>query len=162
MKNITRLVILLCIVCFAVLTYINIVDRPVAVNEPVEASAVPTMNVTMCYPKCNVGDAPLYMTQYIRLGEYQIYGYDPHCAHCCGKTDGITASGVEAIIGRTVAMSKDIPFGTEVYIVGLGHYVVEDRGVGPGIVDVACENHAACYAITGRYVVYIVKAAVHE
>ena len=64
MKNITRLIILLCIVCFAVLTYINIVDRPVAVNEPVKESAVPTMNVTMCYPKCNVGDAPLYEAQW--------------------------------------------------------------------------------------------------
>ena len=90
------------------------------------------------------------------LGTYRITGYDPFCSHCCGKSNGITASGTLASVGRTVAMSG-IPFGTEIYIEGLGYYVVEDRGVGRGFVDVACSGHSECYDITGRYNVYIVE-----
>ena len=47
---------------------------------------------------------------------------------CCGKNDGITASGVKAIEGVTVAMNKSIPFGTKIYIDGVGERIVQDRG----------------------------------
>lgn len=89
------------------------------------------------------------------LGEYQITGYDPYCAHCCGKkvADGITASGEPAEVGKTIAM-KGIPFGTRILIDGLGEYIVQDRGVGEGVIDVACNGHEACYAATGRYEVW--------
>lgn len=90
------------------------------------------------------------------LGTMYITGYDPYCAHCCGKSDGITASGVKAVIGETVAM-KGYAFGTKIYIEGLGYYTVHDRGVGSNWVDVACTNHAECYAITGYYQVYLVE-----
>lgn len=43
----------------------------------------------------------------------------------CGKADGITASGVKAVQGRTIA-ADDLPFGTKVVIDG-HEYVVEDR-----------------------------------
>jgi 3D (Asp-Asp-Asp) domain-containing protein len=89
------------------------------------------------------------------LGNYYITGYDT-CSSCCGKSDGITASGAYATVGRTVAM-KGLPFGTVIYIEGIGYRVVEDRGVGSGKVDVLCGSHAECYAITGYYKVYIVK-----
>lgn len=50
----------------------------------------------------------------------------------CGKNNGITASGVQAVAGRTIAMDG-VPFGTEVEIEG--HvYVVEDR-FGGGYTD---------------------------
>ena len=89
-------------------------------------------------------------------GSYQIYGYDT-CARCCGKTDGITASGTVATVGRTCA-SNDFPFGTVLYIDGIGERVVEDRGgMAHGVIDVLCEDHPACYAITGKYDVYIVR-----
>lgn len=93
------------------------------------------------------------------LGNYYITGYSPWCGHCCGKAvpDAITASGVVAEVGRTIAMCKDFAFGTKIYIDGLGYYVVEDRGVGKGCIDVACNNHSECYAITGHYDVYIVE-----
>lgn len=90
------------------------------------------------------------------LGTYYVTGYDPFCSHCCGKSDGITASGVKAIIGETVAM-KVYAFGTRIYIENLGFFTVHDRGVGSNWVDVACENHAACYEITGYYNVYLVE-----
>lgn len=90
------------------------------------------------------------------IGTMYITGYDD-CVHCCGKTDGITASGTKATVGRTVAMSSEYAFGTRVYIEGLGYYTVEDRGVGAGVVDVYCNNHSECYAITGYREVWIVE-----
>ena len=84
------------------------------------------------------------------LGSYYITGYDI-CEKCCGKTDGITASGAVATVGRTVAAPKDIPFGTTLYIEGIGERVVEDRGgaIKGNHLDVLCEDHPACYAVTG-------------
>ena len=58
---------------------------------------------------------------------YTITAYCP-CVKCCGKTDGITASGVKAIEGVTVATDKSIPFGTKIYIDGVGERIVQDRG----------------------------------
>ena len=51
------------------------------------------------------------------LGEYTIYAYCP-CVKCCGKTNGVTASGTIATEGKTVAST--LPFGTKVYIGGIG------------------------------------------
>lgn len=79
-----------------------------------------------------------------------------NCAHC-HSLNGETASGVTAQVGRTIAMCDDFPFGTRIYIEGLGEYVVEDRGVGRGVVDVYCNTHAECYALTGYYNVYIIN-----
>lgn len=103
---------------------------------------------------CNIGKMKL-------LGVYYVTGYNPFCKHCCGKSPshpafGLTASGAKAVAGETVAMSS-IPFGTKIYIKGLGYYTVHDRGVGRGMVDVACNSHSECYAITGNYEVYIVE-----
>ena len=88
-------------------------------------------------------------------GVYQITGYDPYCSHCCGKSNGITASGVQAVIGETVA-AQTLPLGTRLYIEGLGYYTVHDRS-GGDVIDIACSGHEACYAITGRRNVYIVE-----
>lgn len=92
------------------------------------------------------------------IGDYFITGYDPWCSHCCGKSNGITASGAKATVGRTIAMSKNFPFGTRIYIEGYGIYTVEDRGVGAGVIDVAADSHEACYGLTAYNVpCYIVK-----
>lgn len=92
------------------------------------------------------------------LGCYSITGYAPYCGHCCHKKypDGITASGEKAVVGQTVAMAG-LPFGSYIYIEGLGTYRVNDRGVGSGVVDVACSNHSECYALTSRRNVYLVQ-----
>ena len=97
-------------------------------------------------------------SNYELLGSYKITGYTPGCAHCCGgSTAGIGASGVKIIPGYSVAM-KGIDFGTTIYIEGYGYYVVEDRGVGAGVVDIACPDHDACGPVTARGInVYIVK-----
>ena len=59
--------------------------------------------------------------------EYVITAYC-HCVKCCGKSDGITASGEKATEGVTVAMDKSMPFGTKIYIDGVGERIVQDRG----------------------------------
>lgn len=65
--------------------------------------------------------------EYINLGEYKITAYCP-CEYCCGKTDGITSTGVKAKAGRTIAVDPEvIPYGSEVVI--NGHtYIAEDCG----------------------------------
>ena len=75
----------------------------------------------------------------ISLGIYKISAYCP-CEKCCGKTDGITASGVKASPNRTVAVDG-IPFGTRLLIDG-NEYIVEDRvGSGKRLIDVFFSTH---------------------
>ena len=55
------------------------------------------------------------------------------CYDCCNKRPidkgyGITASGGKAVQGVTVAADKSIPFGTRIYIDGVGERIVQDRG----------------------------------
>lgn len=62
-----------------------------------------------------------------RLETYIVTAYCS-CKKCCGKTDGITASGVKAVEGVTIAADTSrLPFGTQVEIDGTV-YTVQDRG----------------------------------
>lgn len=70
------------------------------------------------------------------LGRFRLTGYC-NCALCHGQ--GYTASGTVPQAGRTVAMNG-IPFGTRLLING-GVYVVEDRGVPYGNVDIYHDTH---------------------
>jgi 3D (Asp-Asp-Asp) domain-containing protein len=50
------------------------------------------------------------------------------CAKCCGKSNGITASGTKATQGRTIAADpRCYPYGTKIKLNGRT-YVVEDCG----------------------------------
>lgn len=46
----------------------------------------------------------------------------------CGKSDGITASGLKVAQQRTIACPPEFPFGTMIRIEGMGDYRCEDRG----------------------------------
>ena len=46
----------------------------------------------------------------------------------CGKSDGITASGLKVKENRTIACPPQFPLGTKIKIEGRGIYVCEDRG----------------------------------
>ena len=68
------------------------------------------------------------------LGEFKLTAYCP-CAKCCGKTDGITATGTTATEGRTIAVDpRVIPYGSTVTIYfsdgTLHSYIAEDCGGG--------------------------------
>lgn len=77
------------------------------------------------------------------LGTYKITAYCG-CASCCGKSDGITASGTKAKEGRTIAADTSVlPFGTKVVIDGKT-YTVEDRGgaINGKKIDIYFDSHS--------------------
>lgn len=100
-------------------------------------------------PNSNVGAAKYKykyktVTKKKYLGKYRITHYCP-CVYCCGKTDGITASGTKAKAGRTIGVDTNvIPFGSKVRI-GNKVYVAEDTGggiIGKKAIDVFCNSHS--------------------
>jgi|GEM_PF-3783779 len=84
------------------------------------------------------------------LGSLKITGYV-----ATGKK---TASGVYPYVGG-VAMSKKygLPWGTKIYIEGLGYYTLNDTGCKYGVVDVFCSSVKECYALTSNANVYVVE-----
>ena len=81
------------------------------------------------------------------LGEYTLTAYCP-CTRCCGKNDGITATGTLAAEGRTIAVDpRVIPYGSRVLLIfpnGTQHtYIAEDCGSGVtgSRVDVFFSDH---------------------
>lgn len=46
----------------------------------------------------------------------------------CGKSDGITASGLKVMEKRTLACPPQFPLGTKIKIKNMGTYTCEDRG----------------------------------
>ena len=77
----------------------------------------------------------------INLGKYKLTAYCA-CVKCCGKTDGITASGVRAKEGVTIAADTTLPFGTKVLIDG-HEYTVQDGGgaIKGNRIDIYFDSH---------------------
>ncbi len=91
------------------------------------------------------------------LGEFEITYYCP-CTACCGKTDGITASGTLAIEGQTVAADWEVLApGTEIYIDGIGFRTVEDKGgaINGNKLDVYMDSHIAALD-AGRHMANVI------
>jgi len=63
------------------------------------------------------------------MGEYRVTGYSA-CVACCGKSDVITADGTytPGFKGVLVSAPRDIPFGTKLWVEGVGLVEVHDRG----------------------------------
>ncbi len=66
----------------------------------------------------------------------------------CGKSDGITASGLKVTEGRTLACPPNYPFGTKIVIEGMGEYRCEDRGgaIKGNHIDIYMETKAQAFA----------------
>lgn len=82
--------------------------------------------------------------------------------HICGTGDGITASGAEITADVTVAADQDLlPYGTVLYIEGVGIRIVQDKGaaVQGRHLDVAVDTHenALNWAGYGNHKVWIIK-----
>ena len=93
------------------------------------------------------------------VGTFKITGYCS-CSSCCGKSNGITASGTKATAGRTIAAdTSKYPFGTKLVI--NGHtYTVEDRGgaISGNRIDMYFSSHSEALQWGVRYCdVYIKK-----
>jgi 3D (Asp-Asp-Asp) domain-containing protein len=78
------------------------------------------------------------------IGTFTVTHYCP-CEICCGKSDGITFTGVDATEGRTVAVDPEvIPLGSIVIIEG-HEYIAEDIGgaIKGNKIDRFMDNHQA-------------------
>ena len=85
---------------------------------------------------------PTTQLMYLDMGKFKLTAYCP-CYECSGKWGNMTATGVKAKEGRTIAVDEDvIPYGYEV-IIGGQTYRAEDCGgkvIGKHI-DVYFNNH---------------------
>ena len=92
------------------------------------------------------------------LGTFKLTAYCA-CSRCCGKCDGITASGTIATAGRTIAVDPSkIPYGTEVVI--YGHtYIAEDCGgaINGNKIDIFFNSHTEALNFGVRYAEVFVK-----
>lgn len=86
-----------------------------------------------------------------KSGIYKVTAYCP-CATCCGKTNGITASGTKATSNHTIAAPSTFSFGSQVVINGVT-YTVEDRGgaIQGNRIDIYMDTHAEALAWGVRY-----------
>ena len=87
------------------------------------------------------------------IGQYKITYYCA-CKQCCGKTNGITASGAKVQEGVTVAAdTSKLPFGTNIYINGIGWRTVQDRGgaIKGNKIDIYMNSHAEALAWGVKY-----------
>ena len=87
---------------------------------------------------------------WVNVGGCRITFYCP-CEKCCGKwANGITATGMTAAEGRTVAVDPNvIPLGSEV-LIGDHIYIAEDTGVSGNAVDIFLTDHDRCLQL-GTY-----------
>lgn len=112
------------------------------VSTSTEQSSAPSSTVAQESQQTSSGNGGTY------LGRFRLTGYCP-CAQCCGKADGITASGTTATAGRTVAMGG-VPLGTKLMINGTV-YTVEDRGTSYGHVDIFFNTHGEALQFGSGY-----------
>ncbi len=126
--------------------------------------AVPVTQIEVTIPVVPVTDAPAVTQEIINppanntvdysnmtsLGSLKITGYV--------ATGNKTASGVYPYVGGcAMSRSHGIPFGSTVYVEGLGYYTVNDTGCAYGVVDIFCSTVQECYNLTGNYNVYLVN-----
>lgn len=113
--------------------------------------AEPSTEEPAVVEKLDGEDTPATERAYIELGEFlgefTLTAYCP-CMGCCGKSDGITATGTLAEEGRTIAVDPTvIPYGSAVtlyYANGDTHtYIAEDCGSGikEKRIDVFFDDH---------------------
>ena len=113
--------------------------KKVVVTDYVLPSAPTTKElITETVTTTKVITVPLY----VDLGKFMLTAYCP-CCECSDKYGDMTATGVKAKEGRTIAVDEDvIPYGCEV-IIGGNTYRAEDCGgkvIGKHI-DIYFESH---------------------
>ena len=121
--------------------------------EETDNSTVTVEGETEAIPLVQEEPKPEYITE-----TFKLTAYCP-CMQCCGKTDGITASGTKATEGRTIAVDPNvIPFGTEVII--NGHtYIAEDKGgaIKDNRIDVYFDSHQDALEFGVQYADVLIK-----
>lgn len=132
----------------AVLTIAILAVRPVAhAAEPAQeaAGASPVVRV-LALPDAAALNREAQRLPWANKIEDCVVTYYDVCEICCGKTDGVTASGVPAAPYETCAVDPGvIPLGSAVIIDygggELHYYRAEDTGVQGAHVDVCVSSH---------------------
>lgn len=138
------LLVFICIECII----LNTKYKPT--KTPTYEEEVPVVDIEETPVEQEIIETPAPTT--VSLGVYKITAYCG-CAKCCGKTDGITASGTHVTAGRTIAAPPEIPFGTQIII--NGHtYTVEDRGgaIKGNRIDIYFETHEEAVEFGVQYI----------
>jgi len=101
-------------------------------------------------PFVQVESSVVYAEEYVEyveedeyIGEYRLTGYCP-CHSCSGGWGTHTSTGAVATEGVTIAVDpKIIPYGTKVYIDGVGFRIAQDCGsaINGNKIDVFVGNH---------------------
>lgn len=82
------------------------------------------------------------------IGDFKLTGYCS-CRSCSGGYGTHTSTGAVATEGITIAVDpKIIPYGTKVYIEGVGYRIAQDCGgaIRKNKIDVYVSSHSKCYA----------------
>lgn len=157
-KPMTTIILLLVISIFMVLA--------VACNQPIkEGSVEPIKHQSSA--SCEVIPLVIIHDEEVepeaKEGETMMlkaFAYCP-CISCCGKTDGITSTGMQATPGRTIAVDPTvIPYGSIVVIDGHA-YIAEDCGgdIKGNTIDVFHSTHEEARQWGIKYVEAIVYPA---
>ena len=116
-----------------------------------EASTNPALTASTTLAKRVEGITP-------KVATFNTSAYCP-CMSCCGKTNGITASGAPASEWYTLAAGSVYPIGTVIYIPYFkdkpngGWFVVQDRGgaISSDRLDIFYDSHSAALQFGRRY-----------
>lgn len=146
--------ITLAVMFIGFLHLVDVYDDGVFVIESAAASEVPIIKIGVSpeplmasvtaepTPTATPTATPITTPMTTNLGIFRITAYCS-CSNCCGKCDGITATGTKVTEGRTIAVDPNvIPYGTEVII--NGHtYIAEDCGgaVNGNSIDIYMDSH---------------------
>ena len=70
-----------------------------------------------------------------------------------------TASGAELVPWETAAAGPNVPFGTKIYVEGMGWWVVQDRGrlIGPNDIDLAVDTRQESLEFGRQQLLVIMK-----
>lgn len=83
--------------------------------------------------------------EFVYLGNFKLTHYcSEKYEHICGEGHGITYTGTEATVEKTIAVDpRVIPYGTRVYIEGYGWRIAEDCGgaVNDNHIDILVDTH---------------------
>lgn len=147
------LLILICLVMIAVACNQPIEEKPSVVvkhQEIGEYMVIPPVVIREEEEKTEEGEEMVIMA----------FAYCP-CIECCGKDDGITSTGTQAMPGRTIAVDPlVIPYGSRVVIDG-NTYIAEDCGgaIKGNTIDVFHSTHQEALQWGVKYVNAVVYPA---
>jgi 3D (Asp-Asp-Asp) domain-containing protein len=116
------------------------VPRFVSSEVAIETVEVDELELPEWKQNIEVEPEPVY--GWVSLGEFTLTAYCA-CEKCCGKSDGITATGTVATAGRTIAVDPTvIPYGSRIQIYG-NTYIAEDCGgaIKQNKIDVYFDTH---------------------